>query len=388
MPPLRLAALVAVSALAWPGAASGQEPANPVLSGTVTVGADVPLPGATVVLHRVDAVDAGEVDSVRAGPGGTFRFGLPTVPDPANRGDVYFASVNHLGVLYFGPPVTTGVQLDSVYRIEVYDTTVVPLDGAPLTPAVRYILLEESPRGWQATDLFVLEVEGDRTLVAADSGVSWRYPLPPGHRDLVVGGGDVPPAAVSTRGDELLVTAPLTPGPRQLVVRYVLDSLTVEIPTPGGVGEMDFLVREPAPPMQVQGLDAAAPVEMEPGVAYRRFTGIGVQAQSLQVTQTGERREFPVRWLAVLLGLVLTAAGIYAVQRSPGGATRDGGASPSPEGPGAPGTAAPAHGMTREALILQVAELDETLEGTPEGSARERLRHRRASLLAELRRRS
>ncbi|HSG49897.1 MAG TPA: hypothetical protein VLA43_18885 [Longimicrobiales bacterium] len=363
--------------LAAPQAGASQEPAAPELRGTVTVGSDRPVPSAMVTLHRVDAVDAGEIDSIAAGVDGTFRFDLPTVPDPGGRGEVYFASVRHQGVLYFGPPVTAAVELDSVYRIQVYDTAVAPMGGAPLTPSVRYILVEEGQDGWQVTDLFQLVVEGDRTLVAADSGITWRYPLPPSHRDLQVGGGDVPPATTRVEEGYLLVSAPLPPGPRQLVVRYTVDSLTVDIPLPGGVAEMDLLVREPAPPVQVQGLVPAESVEMEPGVRYRRFSGVGVPSTTLRMIQEEAPFVFPVRWLAVVLGLVLAGVGVYVVRRAPGGAP--------PAGP-APGRA-PERGPTREELVREVAGLDDALEVTPEGPARERMLHRRRVLVAALRQR-
>lgn len=369
-----LAALVVLAGVAAPrDGVRAQVPAAPELRGTVTLGEDRPLPGATVVLHRVDPVDAGEIDSLRTGPGGAFRFQLPTVPDPGGRGEVYFASVNHQGVLYFGPPVTTAVELDSVYRIQVHDTVWAPASGAPLTPTVRYMLVEQGEEGWQVTDLLQVVVEGDRTLVAADSGVTWRYPLPTGHRGVQVGGGDVPPAAARTEDGDLLVTAPLPPGPRQVVIRYTLDSLSVEIPVPGGVGEMDLLVREPAPPLQVRGLEATESVEMEPGVRYRRFAGVAVQGGSIGVVQLPPSREIPTRWLAVLLGLTLTVLGIYAVGRAPRGR----GGAPAPR-EGEP---------TRDDLIRQVAELDEALEETPEGPARIRLMGRRRDLVSRLRNR-
>jgi hypothetical protein len=178
-----------------------------------------------------------------------------------------------------------------------------------------------------------------------------------------------------------VVTAPLVPGPRQIVVRYVLDSLTVDIPLPGGVGEMDLLVREPAPPVEVQGLAPSESVELEAGERYRRFTGVAVEAQVIRLAQGDAPWRLSARWMAVLLGLLLTVAGIYAVLHSPGAGTRRG----AP--PAGPGGAEEAPGLSREALILQVAELDETLDELTDGPARERLLHRRGTLLAELRRR-
>jgi len=113
------------------GPARAQVEATPVLSGLVQRAGE-PLGGSQVVLHRVDAVDAGALDTLVAEADGSFRFGLPTVPDPGGRGEIYFASVNHQGVLYFGPPVATAAELDSLYRIEVFDTLTAPPGGAEI----------------------------------------------------------------------------------------------------------------------------------------------------------------------------------------------------------------------------------------------------------------
>jgi hypothetical protein len=358
-----------------PGAGlSAQEVARPQLVGTVTRGASEPVPGLTVVLHRVDAVEAGEIDSVRASPEGIFRFELPTVPDPGGRGEVYFASARHQGVLYFGLPITAAIQLDSMYSIQVYDTAVAPPRGAPILPSVRYILAEPVGEAWQLTDLIQLNVQGERTWVAADSGVTWSYPLPPGLREIQVGGGDVPEVSTALRDGSLEITAPLPPGFRQVVIRYLLDSLTVEIPVPGGVEEMDFLVRDPAPPVEVRGLIPAESVEVEPGVRYRRFAGVAVPDTVLQVRELPPEFQVPTRWLAVLLALLLAGVGLYAVRRPHGGME-------------AATESAPDRELSREELVREVAELDVALEEVGDGPEGRRLRARREGLVAQLRRR-
>lgn len=362
-----------------------QEPAAPELQGVVVRGDSGPLPGAMVVLHRVDMVEAGEIDSLRAGPDGRFRFHLPTVPDPGGRGEVYFASVSHHGILYFGMPLTTGMELDSLYRIQVFDTTTAPPEGAPIPVAVRYLLVEEAEAGWEVTDLLELEVEGNRTWVAPEGGVTWRYPLPGGIRDLRIGGGDVAPAATTVEDGILTIAGPLSPGPRQVVLRYTLDSLSMTVPLPGGVEEMDLLIREPAPPVRVLGLTPTEAVEMEPGVSYRRYAGVALGESAIRVEAGEEGFTLPTAWLAVLLGLVLAGVGVYAVRRGGGeaGAPAPGDGRGPGSGPG-PGPGAPADREKRARLILEVARLDQALE-TAEGGERDRLAARRAELLAALR---
>ncbi|HSM04810.1 MAG TPA: hypothetical protein VK858_09300, partial [Longimicrobiales bacterium] len=157
-----------------------QVPAEPRLEGVVERGTAGPVAEATVLLHRIDPTAAGEIDAVRTDGSGRFAFELPTVPDPGGRDEIYFASVRHQGVVYFGGAVSQAVQLDSVYRIQVFDTAVAPPEGAPVPRGVRYLLAEPVEGGWQVTDLMQIDVTGERTWVNAEGGVTWRYPMPEG----------------------------------------------------------------------------------------------------------------------------------------------------------------------------------------------------------------
>lgn len=366
--------LAVLASTAW---ASPQEPATPVLSGVVTVGDENrPLEGATVVLHRVDAVEAGEIDSVRSGSGGAFRFTLPTVPDPGGRSEVYFASVRHEGILYFGPPVTTAVSLDSTYALQVFETVVAPTNGAALPLAVRYILLEQGADGWMATDLFQVEVTGDRTWVPADSGVTWGHLLPAGIRNVEAGGSDIPPDAARVKAGRLEVSAPLTPGLRQIVIRYALDSLGTSIPLPGGVGEMEILVRQPAPTLDVSGLRTEAGVTLEDGAEYQRYVGADLAPGAVvRLREAPEPFVLPVRWVAVLLGLLLAGGGVWAWSRR--AAPASGRERPAPgAGPSV---------ATREELIRRIATLDLQAEETSDPELRARLREQREALLRQVR---
>jgi hypothetical protein len=347
-------------------------------------GAGEPLADASVVLHRVDAVDAGEIDSTRADAGGRFAFDLPTVPDPGGRGEVYFASVRHDGVVYFGPPLGRAVELDSIYRIQVYDTATAAPDGAPIPLGVRYLLVEAVEGGWEVTDLLQLDVIGERTWVQDAAGVTWRYPMPGGIGEVEVGGGDLPTELTRFPDGAVEFTGPLSPGPRQLVVRYRLDSLSLTIPLPGGVREMELLIQEPAPPVQVTGLAPAESVEMEPGIRYRRYAGADLSGAVVQVQEGEGPTSLPLEWLAVILGLGLAVVGLVAVQRGGGDAP-----SPSASLPGdveAQHAADPAVPFVtpldrRRRLVLEVARIDEALEegdGVPDP---DRLRARREELL-------
>ena len=386
----------AVLALAWilgPAAVAAQEPAEAVLRGEVRAGGGVPVEGATVVLHQVGADFAGEVDSVRTAGSGAFRLTLPRVPDPGSTGAVYFASVRHQGILYFGPPVASAQDADSLYRIQVYDTVVAPPEGAPLTPRVRYILAEEVPDGYQVTDLVQLDVQGERTWVAADSGYTWSYPLPEGVREIQIGGGDVAPEAAVVDQGSLRIRSPLSPGLRQTVVRYIVDSLFLTIAVPGGVEEMDFLVRQPAPEVQVQGLFPAEVVEME-GATYQRFAATNLPDTTVVVTSTPRPWAPSPRWLAVGMAFLLALGGLYfGLRRRPDEVRNGGDAAHAAGGEDAvtragtrrPGPEEGRGRSTREELLVQVARLDLALEEAPAGPERARLQQRRNQLLDRLR---
>lgn len=367
--------------------AVSQQEAAPLMRGQVVKGGE-PVDTATVVLHRVGVDTAGEIDSVRAAADGSFRFELPTVPDPGGRGEVYFASVRYQDILYFGSALHRAVQLDTLYTIEVYDTAVVAAGGADLDVDVRYVVMEPAGDGWQVTDLFQVLNQGERTLVPGEEGRTvWSHPLPPGVRDVQVGGGDLPPDAVVYQGGALRVMAPVPPGERQFVVRYVAGDPALRFPLPGPTRQMELLIREPAPSLDVAGLTAAEPLEMDGGLTYRRYTATAVPAGAVVLTEVSGPATVPVRLLAVGVTLLLAVAGLWAYMRgrTPAPATASGGSAASGAGQPAsrpPGLSGP---EARRALLVQVARIDEALEAgdLDEGEAA-RLRGRRASLVRRL----
>lgn len=376
---------------AGPEQGRAQAVAEPRVEGVVYRGALQPLPDAAVVLHRVDPLEAGEIDSVRADPRGRFTFDLPSVPDPGGRSEVYFASVRHDGVVYFGPPIARAVELDSVYRIQVWDTATAPPQGAPVPLGVRYLLAEAVEGGWEVTDLLQLDVIGERTWVQGSEGVTWRYPMPSGIGEIEMGGGDLPAELTRFPDGGVEFTGPLSPGSRQIVVRYRLDSLALTVPLPGGVREMELLIQEPAPPVQVTGLAPAESVEMEPGVRYRRYAAADLDGAVVQVLEGEGPTSLPLEWLAVLLGLGLAVAGLVAVQRgrTPGSAASTTEATGDPP-PGPPPTALDptvpvvTEQDRRRRLVLEVARIDEALEGA-QAQGRDQLEARRKELLGLLR---
>jgi hypothetical protein len=366
------------------------------LRGRVLVG-DGPVPGVQVVLHRVAEDSAGELDSLRAGGDGSFRFALPSLPIEGPGGSIYFASVRHQGILYFGPPVTRPIQLDSLYTIRAYDTVPAPAGGAALPIGVRYLVFEPADSGWQVTDLFEITVDSAGTLVPRADDVTWSHALPADAREIELGA--VSPGTPRVSGGRLEVTAPLSPGLRQFVVRYLVGSLEeLRIPFVSGVEEVELLVREPVPPLEVAGLVAVEAVEMEPGVAYRRYAGPVAAGTEVVLDMGEEPGRLPLEWLTVLLALALAGAGLWAVGRGGGrGASvaaaggPDGGPAGRPPRAGVPPApissgSGPLTRDERDRLLLEVAHLDERLDsGEVPESERERLHARRAALVGRLR---
>jgi len=330
---------------------------------------DSTLTSGTVVLHHVATNAQGEIDSTRVGRDGTFSFQLPTVPDPG-RAEVYFASVRHSGILYFGNAITTAIQLDSLYEIHTYDTRTVPEGGVQLPVEVRNLFLEPDGDAWQVTDLFQLLNEGDRTLVAPEGGFIWRYPLPPRAADPAVAQAQFSTGMAEVENGDLVVRTPVAPGERLFVVRYHVPDPFLTLPLPGTTQTLEILVREPAPPIDAPGLVVGDRVEIEPGTTYRRFSGSNLSNTTVRLVEAEVPGKPPVRWFAVILGVLLGSVAVWAVQK------------------GRPQRSPVATGEdARRSLILEVAQLDEAFEATPDHTPEERgaYQARRAELLRRLR---
>ena len=363
-PPFRLllpllSLVGAVVRLAGAGSIGAQELAVAELRGRVLL-EDVPLVGARVVLHRVTTAESGPLDSLLTGSAATFQFRLPNVPDPAVRQEVWFTSVRHDGVNYFGDPIHLAAQLDSVQTIRVFDTETAPPGGAALGIQARYTLMDQENGQWFLTDLLHVRNDGETTLVAAVGEATWAYPLPAGASDLEVGGDQTSPDAAELVNGDLRVTSAIPPGERELVVRYRVPDPFVTLRYPGMTGEVEVLVRDPAP-LTVIGLEGAAPVEIEAGVRYQRYVGGQLVDAIVSVREASVPPRLPLGWMAVGIAMALAVAGVAATLR------------PHPAVvPVAPGTlpdeqvVAPDARLSpfeqRQLVLLEVARLDDARE--------------------------
>jgi hypothetical protein len=322
-----------------------------------------------VILHRVSDDFQGEADSTSVGADGSFTFRLPAVPDP-ERSEVYFASVRHAGILYFGKALTLPVQLDSTYEIQAYDTLMTPPEGRDLTVQARNIFLEAGEGGrWNVTDLFQVRNDEPRTLVAPEGGVIWHHPLPEGVEGAEISHTDFSSGAAEVRAGEISVSAPMPPGERMFLVRYTVPDPFLSIPLPTKTELLEIMIQEPAPPLEAAGLEQASQVELEPGSTFRRLAGADLMGRVVRLEEGRPRSEPPVRWMAVILALLLAAVGVWAVPAS-GGRLQ----------------AAQRPGRDRRSLVLEVARLDEAFHSRADPTPEERGAYeaRRRDLLRRL----
>ncbi|MGB0542731.1 MAG: hypothetical protein ACPGPI_03375 [Longimicrobiales bacterium] len=339
---------------------------EPFLRGTAFLG-DTVMSRGVVVLHHLTQGTQGELDSMRIRADGSFRFTLPRDPDPL-LSEIFFASVRHDGVLYFGPMITTAAQLDSSYQVNVYDTLLAPSEGLPVPLQSRSVFIEPDSTDWRVTDLFELRNDQARTIVARSGGYTWRHPMPAGIREVEVGEGELAADAAQYLNGELVARAALPPGGRLFVVRYRIDSPFMSFPVQPGTERLDVLVREPAPTLAIDGLEFMERQEFEAGSTYRRFAGANLFQPAVTIVTTQEITPPRVELAAVLLALLLTAVGVSVLR--PRAAPEDG----------------PVTASNRHDLLVEIARLDEEFERSGTADAEQvAYQQRRTELLRRIR---
>jgi hypothetical protein len=231
------------------------------------------------------------------------------------------------------------------------------------------VFLEGDASGWRVTDLLQVSNPDPHTLVPRAGDVVWRYPLPSEATDFELGQGDFGPEQAVFDASGVRIESSVPPGERILVIRYRLPSPATSFPMPGFTERAELLIKEPAPRLAVTGLDPVAAVELEPGNTYRRYLGAGLQDSSVDVEEVEEGRALRIQWLTVALALLLTLAGILAVQRR--------------------GRVPPAVDTAqdeRSRILLEIARLDESHEAQrPDALSAEEYTRRRRELVSRLR---
>jgi hypothetical protein len=273
----------------------------------------IAVPGVRVVLHALTASHQGPVDSAMTDATGGFRFKAPK-----DTSALLLASSDHDGIGYFSRPSRAGpTRSDTTLVVVIADTS----STAPVTVAERYIMIGRPESGGRrgALDLLVLQNGGELTRVARDgTSPAWTTPLPVGIADFAPGESEFSSAAVGRKGDSLTVSAPISPGSRQLMVTYTLPlgakGLTIPLVSP--VDSMVVLLEERDAKVITPGFTAADTQVVE-SRTYRRWVGSlnAPGTVEVQFARVGETGTVPIRVLAALLGLGLLIGGFILVRR-------------------------------------------------------------------------
>jgi hypothetical protein len=319
----------------------------------------VPVRAARVVLHRVAEVAQGPVDSAVTGTDGRFRFSLSR-----DTSALYLVSARYAGIEYFSPPLDNRRAAgEDTVTLVVHDTS----SRAQVTLSARHVVIpragDDGTR--EVLDLVLLANSGMLTRVAPDSlGASWSGPLPSRSEGLELGESDVSPDAVVRRGDSAIVSAPISPGEKQLAMQYHLPGGRQEIEIPVGPERvaLNVLVEEPGATAVGPGL-ALADSQLIEGRSFQRWSG-DLPANSIvrvRLPGAGAGATPILAALVALLALALVAAAWRLLPRT--------------------------RVVSSDRLLGEIAALDARYEGREEETAPEewaRYLERRGALKAEL----
>jgi hypothetical protein len=246
-------------------------------------GDSVPVPGIRVVLHQVGAGEQGPVDSTPSGPDGGFRFAL--VRDTST---LYLLSARYEGIEYFSFPLDRSLEREPApVTLVVRDTS----SRTPVSVSVRHVVIprpgDDGTR--DVLDLVVLVNRGTETRVAPDSmSPTWIGPLPPTSEGLELGESDISPNTVTRRGDSVIVSAPVSPGEKQLAFQYHLPGgrQEIELPVGGEPVALNVLLEESGASASGPGLVESDSQSIE-GRSFRRWTGDVPADASIRITLPG-----------------------------------------------------------------------------------------------------
>jgi hypothetical protein len=280
--------------------------------------------GIEVELHRVTRDTAGIVARTATDARGGFRFLLP--PADTAGFNVFFATAEHLGVRYFGPPLHPEESREG-YAIAVFDTVAAANADVPVRVVRRdMVVLPEHNGGWEVNEIIQLVNPGTHTLVAVDDQPAWEFHIPVWATSFEVGENEGPVGGVVRMGERVLLLAPLVPGSREVFVRYRLPDAPPEfgIPVGSATDALNVYVAQPAPTLTVTGLAAQAPIQAD-GQSFLSY-GATDLAPGTVVMLAWRPGGAPVNPTTAALGVLSLLLAIGAVAALWGG--RGGGAGP------------------------------------------------------------
>lgn len=352
---LALALLLLGSATAPSAAAPAPGPAPHAVRGLVlrpVAGADsVRVGGARVVLHRVGTTVQGPVDSTLADARGAFAFRF--TPD---SGAIYLLSSRYAGIEYFSSPLALTPLADSAARVVVYDTAT----SAPLSLSFRNLVVNRGSGDGarRVIELMILRNTGLQTAIGRDSAQPvWGMLLPRGALAFQPGPGDFSPETIELRNDSLVVSAPVSPGDKQIIIEYTLPAVDGGLRFPfTPTTNVNVLLEDRT--AKLSGLPlVASDSDRIQGKVYSRWSGSVTTPGTLLIGVPNPRAiaKQLVALLAAAAGTALAAVTLVAFRRR-------GAAAPAPVRPARPAAA----------LVDDIARIDVRLRdpALPDGERR------------------
>jgi hypothetical protein len=313
---LVLGSTAALSAQAAPEAPPASGAAAGVLTGRILkYGAGVPA--AEVTLHQVTPQASGVASVQTTGPDGGFRFDLPPAADPAGF-NVFFVTVDYLGVRYFGEPVHAN-QPPPGYAVQVYDTTAA-VPGAVHVGRRDIILFPETDGSWSANELIRAVNETERTFVSQGGEPTWEFVLPEGALDFEVTEGMAGPDELRVVGERVVFVGSLPPGTRELFVRYRLggNQTSMSLATVGRTDTLSVYLPEQTPGVRVSGLMSTQVITAD-GERFVRYSSTDLGAgHAIGVTWRSTRPPVDPVWAALAVAIAILAAGTWLALRNAG----------------------------------------------------------------------
>jgi hypothetical protein len=295
-------------------AATQEDPAGAWLIGTV-VRDGRPVPDTPVTLHRVTSQEAGEVASAVTGEDG--RFTLRVEPQESSDFNIFFVTADYLSARYFGDPIHPDEPTTN-YTIEVFDTTSAPLE--PVRVVSRdVVLLPEEMGSWEVNEIVRIQNAGQKAVVAPGGMPTMELSIPEDAAQFQVGEGDILPHEVTLMENDVLLLTPVTPGERDLWIRYRLPAspgraaFALDQPTE----IFNLFVLQPSHLTSVEGLASTRMVEAD-GEQYLQYSGDALAPGArilLEWSNAGSAPVDPVL-AAIAVTLLLLGFGVWGAMRS------------------------------------------------------------------------
>jgi hypothetical protein len=266
------------------GVVHAQEPIR--AGGTIVIAGPVdsmPLPGVTVVLHRVGRDVQGPVDSTAADQAGRFRVAFAH-----DSAAVYLFSASYAGIQYFSTPIHTNPSRhDTTMVIAVSDTTSVAL----VEVSARHVVL--GTPGTDGTrdvvDLVGLNNPGWSTRIAGEAQrPTWNTPLDERMVGFHLGSSDFSPEAVFFSEGRVEVFGPIAPGEKSLLLKYRVPQgmKRWHLVFADTVFDFSVLVEDDGPVVTGPVREASAP-QVIGGRSFRTFRGRPAPGDTVSIAFTG-----------------------------------------------------------------------------------------------------